>query len=581
VSTGLRARIALVLTGLSWVLPFLSPNFREPIATFYGEAAAFVIGLAALTVLYGRSSWPVVQLPRSSLMFLGFVALILIHVLIGRAVYLQQHLLAILYLIWAVAMAALGWRLREIFGLEKLVATLAWSVLAGALLSALIGLAQWWGIPSPLQPFMLPQVHGRIYANTGQPNHLADYICLGLAALIFLGASARLRLPVAAMAALPLLLVLVVSGSRSVWFYLAAMLVLGALYQLLRPSRAAMRIAALSAAALAGFVIVLLLTGLAGDVPVTQIESIGSRTHSESLFPAIRFRLWHEAWLMFRDAPLFGQGFGQFAWQHFLLNAQLPSPRLLDIGYDHAHNLLFQTGAEFGLAGLAVLTAGCWMWVTGIASREFSAAMWWLLSVLAILGIHSMLEYPLWYAYFLGMAAVLIGASETAAITIGGRTGSRLVPVLILLLGWMAAANTYRDYRTLQSLHGIQSRDAGVKGSSTTEVLLELQQHSLFTPFVELALARSIALNQERLEDKLTINGAAMHFAPDADIVYRQAVLLAIAGEQQAARAQWDRSVANYPASRPGVITVLETMASSDAKVADLLNYARAPRAGE
>ena len=570
-----------MLTGLSWVLPFLSPNFREPIATFYGEAAAFVLGLAALTVLYGRSSWPIVQVPRASLMFLGFAALVLIHVAIGRSVYLQQNLLGVLYLVWAVAMAALGWRLREIFGLETLLATLAWFVLAGVLLSAVIGLAQWWGIPSPLQPFMLPQLHGRIYANTGQPNHLADYLCLGMAALIFLGGSARLRLPTVVVAAVPLLMVLVVSGSRSAWLYLTAMLVLGALFQSLRPSRAAIRVAWLSAAALAGFVVVQVLIALAGDLQVTQIESIGVRTHSESLLPAIRLRLWHEAWLMLSAAPLFGQGFGQFAWQHFLLNAQLPAPRLQDIGYDNAHNLLFQTGAEFGLAGLAVLATGCWVWARSLASREFSASMWWLLCALAILGIHSMLEYPLWYAYFLGIAAILLGASETTAITIGGGTGTRLVPVLILLLGWVAAANTYRDYRTLQSLHGIKSHGAGAEGKSATEVLLELQQHSLFTPFVELALARSIMLNRERLEDKLSVNGAAMHFAPDPDIVYRQAVLLALAGEQEAARAQWDRAVANYPATRPGVISVLEAMASSDAKAADLLIYAKAPRAGE
>jgi len=576
----LRARIALALTGLCWVLPFLSPNFREPIATFYGETAAFVLGLAAVTVLYSRASWPSVQLPRASLMFLGFAALILLDHFIGRTVYLQQNLLAVLYLIWAMAMAALGWRLREIFGLEKLLLALASFVAAGATLSAVIGLAQWWGIPAPLQPFMLPQVHARIYANTGQPNHLADYICLGMAALIFLGASGRLRLPIVVLVALPMLFVLEVSGSRSVWLYLFTMLALGGLYRLLRPCRVATTITWLSSAMLAGFVAVELLTGLVGDLSVTSAESIGARSHGADLFPAIRLRLWHEAWLMFRDAPLLGQGFGQFAWQHFLLNAQLPAPRLQDIGYDHAHNLLFQTAAEFGIAGLLVLGAGCWVWAKSVAQREFSASMWWLLCALTILGIHSMLEYPLWYAYFLGIAAVLLGVSETAAIEIGGRAGSRLVPVLILLLGWTAAANTYQDYRMLQSLHRMHTRDAAAAAGRASAVLLELQRHSLFTPFAELALARSIALNPERLEDKLIVNGTAMRFAPDADIVYRQAVLLAIAGDEPAARAQWDRSVANYPGSRAGVLEVLRSMAPSDARVADLLNYAQAQRAG-
>jgi O-antigen ligase len=560
---------------MSWLLPFLSPNFREPIATFYGEAAAIVLGLGAVTCLYGRSTWPVLQLPRASLMFLGFGALVLAHMAMGRTVYPQQNLLATVYLFWAVAMAALGWRLREIFGIDGLINVLAWSTLAGALLSAALGLAQWWGIPTPLQPFTLPQAHGRIYANTGQPNHLADYLCLGMASLIYLSSCGRLRLPIAAVAAVPLIVVLAVSGSKSVWFYLGAMLVLGVTYLVLRPSREAKRIAWLSAAALAGFVLAQSLVGLAGNLAVTQIESIAVRTHTEGLFPAIRFRLWYEAWLMFRDAPLLGQGFRQFPWQHFLLNAQLPPPRLENIVYDNAHSLLFHTGAEFGCVGLLVLMAGICAWAKGLANREFSASTWWLLSGVAILAIHSMLEYPLWYAYFLGIVAVLLGASESAAITIGRQTG-RLVPVLILLLGWTATANTYWDYRTLQSLHRMQARDADADGKNATGVLLELQQHSLFTPFVELALVRSIELNQERLGDKLTVNGTVMHFLPAADVVYRQAVLLSLAGEQQAARMQWDRSVMNYPGSQTGVIPVLEAIASSEPRAVNLLNYAKA-----
>lgn len=577
----MRAKAALALIGLASVLPFLSPNFLEPISSFYGETTAIVLGLAALTCLYSRAAWPVIQLPRASMIFLGFAGLILLHAVIGRTVYPQQNLLAILYLVWAVALAALGWRLKEIFGLETLVTVLSWFVLAGALLSAVIGLAQWLGIPSPLKPFMLPQVSGRIFANTGQPNHLADYIGLGMASLIFLAARGRLWLPVAATAAAPLLVVLVISGSRSAWLYLAALVLLALLQWLLLRSRVASRIAWLSVAALIGFLLAQWLVATLTQTSVMQVESIASRVHSEGIFSSIRLRLWHEAWLMFRDAPLLGQGFRQFPWQHFVLNSQLPPPRLEDLLYDNAHNLVMQTLAEFGLAGAVVLAAGLAVWVAAILRQEFSAAMWWLLSALAILGIHSMLEYPLWYAYFLGIVAVLLGASESAAITIGNRPGARLVPVLILLLGWMAAANTYQDYRTLQSLHRVQSRGDATQARSTADVLLDLQQHSLFTPFVELALARLIVLNREQLDNKIAVNDAAMHFAPAADVVYRQAALLALDGRVEAAHEQWDRSVENYPGTRASVVKVLQAMAASDAHMAELLEYANTRNAGE
>jgi O-antigen ligase len=571
-----------VLIGLAWVLPFLSPNFQEPISSFYGETTAAVLGLAAFACLLSRSLWAGLELPRSGLMFLGFAGLILLHALVGRSIYLQQNLLAILYLLWATALAMLAWRLRQVFGMETVVAVLSWFVVAGTLLNASIGLMQFWGVQSPLSPYVLPQIYGRIYANTGQPNHLANYLCLGLASLAYLYGVGRLALLLALAAAAPLLLVLTVSGSRSIWIYLAALVVLGVVLHRLRPQPAALRILGFGIACVYGFLAMQWLTEFLLASAALPIETIQARMGTQGLQSGFRMRVWHEAWQMFLDAPLIGAGFRQFAWQHFLLNAQLTGPRIVDSITDHAHNLVLQTMAEFGIAGIAVLSAGLSFLLFAIRRREPSPHLWWLCAVLAILGIHSMLEYPLWYAYFLGIAAVSLGVSETVVVKVGGR--GRLVLVPMLVLGCMAAANVYQDYRTLQSLHQIQPQPSGAarSGESTVSVLLEMQQHSLFAPFVELALSRLMVLNREQIDDKLTLNGLVMRFAPSADVVYRQAILLALKGEQEAARTQWDLAEANYPLDRGGVIQVMESMAAGGEKgVADLIHYTIAGSAKE
>ncbi len=482
------ARLALVLVGLAWVLPFLSPNFREPISSFYGEATAALIGLAAFTCLLSRSMWAGIELPRTSLVFLSFAGLILLHVLLGRSVYLQQNMLAVLYLLWATALAMLAWRLKQLLGMETVVAALCWFVVAGALANAVIGLMQMWGVQSPLSPFVLPQIRGRIYANTGQPNHLADYLCLGLASLAYLYGVRRLALPLALAAAAPLLLVLTASGSRSVWLYLIALVILGVVLQRLRPQPVSSRILGFGIACVGGFLATQWFAEFLLPATAIPVETIRARLGTEGMQSANRMRLWYEAWRMFLDAPLFGAGFRQFAWQHFLLNAQLPAPRTETGITDHAHNLVFQTMAEFGIAGVAVLCAGLAAFLSGLRRQEPTAQLWWLCAVLAILGIHSMLEYPLWYAYFLGIAAVAIGVSDSAALQVGDRSRGRLLLVPMLLLGTMAAANVYQDYRTLQSLHRIRPQQSGAaaqSGESTAAVLLELQQHSLFAPFVE------------------------------------------------------------------------------------------------
>jgi hypothetical protein len=139
----------------------------------------------------------------------------------------------------------------------------------------------------------------------------------------------------------------------------------------------------------------------------------------------------------------------------------------------------------------------------------------------------------------------------------------------------MAAFNIYQDYRTLQSLHRIPSKqDAAAQSRNPAAILLELQQQSLFAPFVELALARTILLDREQIGNKVVLNDAVMHFAPASDVVYRQAVLLALDGQDDAARLQWDRAVANYPGDRAGVLKGLGDIALRDPNAAGLAAYA-------
>jgi O-antigen ligase len=567
------ALLALWLVGLAWLLPFFSPNFQEPIGSFYGEIAAVVLGMLALCCLAAPSLWAGLVIPRTALVFLVFAGLILLHLLLGRFVYAQQSLLAVLYLLWALALAMLGWRLRELLGEERVVTTLAWFLLGGALLSAAIGLCQYWSIPSPLSPFMLPQIHGRIYANTGQPNHLANYLCLGLASLGYLLATRRIGFALAPAAMAPLLMVMGLSSSRSVWLYVPVLFLLAGAWHLGTRSDASRRLLVFCGLAVVGLVAAMYVPAPATSAAQPAPETMGARIGALGMGSAVRMREWYEAWLMFLDAPLAGIGLRQFAFQHFLLNAQLPPPRLYEGVVDNAHNLVMHTLAEFGLAGLCVLLAGLVAWVAALRRHAVTPQLWWILAVAGILGIHSMLEYPLWYAYFLGIAAVVIGVSERAALTAGSRSGGRLILFAVLALGWMALLNTYQDYRTLQSLHGVQK---GTQPRNTAQVLLDLQQHSLFTPFVELALSRLMVLDRERLEDKLAFNGNVMRFSPAADVAYRQAVLLALAGRTEEARAQWDLARRNYPESAADVAALMRRLpASGEPGVAELIRHAQ------
>lgn len=575
----LPARFALALLGLACVLPFLSPAFQAPIATFYGEAVAFALGLAAVALMATRSLWTGVRLPRIGLMFLGFAMLMVLQIALGRAIYGQLNLLGALYVLWAAALAMLANRLAQVFGTATFAAALAWFLVAGTVISALIGLIQLLGVHTPLAPLMLPQVHGRIYANTGQPNHLASYLFLGLASTGYLWSTRRLGLVLAVTVCAMLLAVLATSGSRAVWLYAAAFVVFSVVMGLLRPSAEFKRLLVFSIAIVGGLLAAQWV--MAGLMPQRSIavETIGERMQTEGMSSPIRMRFWNEAWLMFRDAPVFGIGFKQFAWNNFLLAGKIPGTAADEGVIDHAHNLLFHIAAEFGVSGLIVLLGGLGWWGWSMRRAQIDPPLWWMAAVLGVLGLHSMLEYPLWYAYFLGIAAVVMGAAERKAPKADDRPGGRLILTAAVLLGAFAFANVYRDYRVMQSLQRGAIREptsATGPGDGSVSVLLDMQRSSLFAPFIEFALARRMSLNREHLDDKIVLNQRAMQFQPSDDFAYRQALLLAMSRDVDGMRAQWDLAVATYPNERGEALKVAQALEESgETGMKELLRYAQ------
>lgn len=573
------ARAALVLLGSACVLPFLSPVFYPPIQTFYGEAVAFALGLAAIALLVTRSLWTGVRLPRVALLFLGFAALMAVQILLGYAPYRDVNLLGALYLLWAAMIAMLANRIVEVVGAAGFASWLAWFLVAGALLSAAVGVIQLLGVHTPLAPFLLPQIHGRIYANTGQPNHLASYLCLGGASVGFLWGTRRLPWFAALPIGIVVIVVLASSGSRSAWLYAVAFVAIAALMLRRHPSPELKRILMFAIVFAVGlFAAQAALPDFAPGAPASApLESIGARMRAD-MSASLRLHFWNEAWIMFREAPVLGAGFKQFAWNNFLLNAQLPGGRP-DVGIiDNAHNLVFGIGAEFGACGLVLLLAGSGWWAWSLRRARVDAASWWMAAALGILGLHSMLEYPLWYAYFLGIAAMLMGAAEREAPVIDGTRSGRFALLAAVMLGVFVFVGVFRDYRVMQALQGA-ARPADVAEDGRDKripVLLDLQRTSLFVPYIELAIARRMVLDRDHLQDKLVLNGRAMRFQPSSDAVYRQAYLLAMSGDLAGMRAQWDLAVANYPADRPAALEVAGQLEKNgESTMAPLLDYAR------
>jgi O-antigen ligase len=581
-STWLTRERALLVSvwalGLMLVLPFLAPFKAPPIASFHPEAMAAVLGLLALSVLPLFAAR--LEMPRIALLPLSIIVLIALQLVQGKLLFHQVGLLAALYLLWATALICLGGLLRRELGLERVLAQLAWFLLIGALASALMAWAQ--HIDSDaLGPFMMPRAPVRVWANLGQSNQLADYLALGLGSAAFLYATARMRLRWAVPTVAALTYVLSLTGSRASWVYLLGFIAVSVVFFMLERSQANRRLLGFSAGALLALAAVpwlvdLLTPGLA-DVTMSA---------SARLDPAVfeaeeRPRIWKAAWIIFQQAPIFGVGLRQFGWQHFVVNAQLPAPRVTGLT-DHAHNLPLHVLAELGVIGVSLLVVSTALWVAGLLRQPRTASHWWLWTAAMVLGVHSMLEYPLWYTFFLGVAAVIVGMGDARTIKLSlfqqGRSGRWLLLALVGI-GWLVLGQLVRDYLFLENFLAFRYRymhATAEVNSQAKDLLLTIHRGSLLSPYVEFGLSRAISLDAERLEDKLKVNGRAMRLFPTDDMVYREAMLLGLHGDTAQARLQWNLAAASYPEEEERALRVVQRRVDDGLKeLVPLLEYAQ------
>lgn len=533
-----------------------------------------LLSLFALPLLVSKRYWRQPELPRIVLLPIGMMLLLLVQYLLDKVPSFDQTLLLTMYFLWMALLVMLGHRLRAELGLPLLATVLAVFLVLGAELNALAGIIQHYRWHTFLDSVVTVKTSSAVYGNIAQPNHFANYMALGLASIGLLHMRWSLRIWQLALLVLPLLFVLVLSGSRSAWLYLLLMAGMAYLWQ--RRDKSCLPLLKYVSLLVLGFALMHLvvqipwLAGASGKI--TTVERMFGDVGSGG----IRLHLWKESLLIFAQFPLLGAGFGQFAWQHFLLGAELRQLNITGL-YNNAHNVVMQLAAETGLAGLSILfgTLGLWLWQGWREQRTIYH--WWGYAVLAVLGMHSLLEYPLWYGYFIGIAAVALGVMESKTYRLELRLLGRLSVSAMLLLGTLSLVQLYQGYKKLEAtlaLRPLASNDATYT-QRLRDSLVGVYDYALLRPYAELFMTGMIEVSADHLAEKMTLNEHAMRFVPIAPVVYRQAWLLALSGRLPEARVQLQRALWSYPSEFRGAQAELGQLALKDpAHFSALLEFA-------
>ena len=305
----------------------------------------------------------------------------------------------------------LPWRAE---GPEAMARVLAASWLLAALLSTGLALLQYTGNASQWAPWVSQSPLGIVYANLRQRNHFASLISLGLVALIWLAARrGRPEAPPSwawVMAASWLGLGNGLSSSRT--GLLELVLLLGLFGLVWRRSQAP-GLPRLLLAALVGYVVAVLVLPWLGSPD----SGLLARFQREPAACASRSALWSNVLYLIGQQPLTGWGWGGLIYGQFI--TLFPGLRFCGL-IDNAHNAPLHLAVEFGVPA-AVLVCGYLLWRLILARpwAEQNLQRQWAWAGLAVIGLHSLLEYPLSYGPFqlaaLGCLLALLPTSSDPA----------------------------------------------------------------------------------------------------------------------------------------------------------------------
>ncbi len=569
-----------VAVGLALILPLLT-YFREmPLADFYGEWSSALCMALAATML-----WP--QLSRRSqvsgsllLLPISIVLLIAVQFILGRYEFKMDWLLPIGYL-WMLLLAILLGQHFRAAGQETEVADrLAFAIIMVAIFNAFAQVAQVTGFDASLQPFVI-LVSDRpvctFFGNTGQSNQTATIAWLAVAGVLYLAGKGRVRVPFAASLAFVLMLSAALTASRMAWlicFFVAFMVAASRLT--LGPQSAIQNRLASALTLPLGFLLATLLIAEALQLlEVPCATAAGRLADARDGGVLIRLELWRQAIMVWLTHPWIGGGAGSFFGAAYRLQP-LGAHEPLD---SYAHSLPMQLLAEFGLIGLGVVALLLFLSLYPAIRRwsQLSSVDGLMFSWIGVLGIHSMLEFPLWYVHFLmffGLALGLLVRSDANGLQISVPMRTAVTTVACVAL--IGNVGLFLDYRKLEHTVFLVNLELQNNVSSPRlDAAIESagREVVVFDFIATHALGLRVPISKEDLEKKTRDAERIFHRAPSAENVGRLVLLKAMAGDFGWVREQLARMTMFFPTGNDGILARIRKRAVE--RPADFGNLAK------
>jgi len=449
-------------------------------------------------------------------------------------------------------------------------------LLLAALLASAIGLLQYFDAAAGLGPWVHASRPGQAMGNLRQRNQQATLLSMGVWALLWVLAQAQARWHaqeagvavsgealhagghswsmgvIGVLTAWALALLAVGSAATASRTGLAQWLVILVLLVLWRASLGRLVLVLAFAGLLIYGVAGWLLPGLLLQWTGFQADGLLAR-FGDAPGCTSRRVLWSNVLYLIAQKPWLGWGWGELDYAHYI--TLFPGPRFCVL-LDNAHNLPLQLAVELGLP-VALLACGAvlaWVW-SARPWRETDPARQLAWGILALVGLHSMLEFPLWYGPFQLVTAL-------AVFILWRRTdgGRRLQPVTDFKKKWPLALivkasiaiisiafMTYAgwDYhRVSQVFKPELERPPALR----YDTLRKVSDTRLFSDAVDFAVLTTTPVNQATAARVHVLATALLHYSPEPRVIEPLIESAALLGLDDEVAFHLRRYQAAYPA---------------------------------
>jgi hypothetical protein len=274
-----------------------------------------------------------------------------------------------------------------------------------------------------------------------------------------------------------------------------------------------------------------------------------------------RLTLWRNVLHLIGQRPWLGWGWGELDYAHFI--TLYPGPRFCEI-LDNAHNLPLHLAVELGIpAALLICGSATWMVVRVKPWREIDPMRQMAWAVLALILLHSMLEYPLWYGPFqlaVGLSLGLLWPAHTR-LQADGYPETRRPVWQITLAGSLLVAAAYAawDYHRISQIYLIPDHRALEYKDNTLEKIRGSWLYWEQVRFAELTLTPLTADNASQIN---AMAHELLHYSPEALVVEKLIESAVLLGRDEEAQLFLERYRAAYPRAHARWSKLLPGMSS-------------------